>query len=1126
MKRFLLFVMMCVCVSIGAWAAKYGNVEVSIDGSTATIISSNAGDINSAWWNGLNGALSGKTTIVVNGPVNDNDIGMISDPHNGANSLKKLDLVNASGSFGINSGNQTIESVVYKSESNFAPSYPASVKYLIAQPVNPATEDNPLVVKVLSGTEWANDSYVANADYIHVEDNDLTEESDIIQELAKTHKIKVNDAADYIGHVSELIDVTVNIGNGDNVSNKIKDVLDANNKINNLTITNGELADLSVLRGVVVAGDVDLSGITNESIDGLVLPICSGNVSLPGSTYTAVTSTVANSDLSKLSSSLKVLTSSGKEINTVTTSNGTSYSSNELTLNAADESSFSTIYTAMKDGGLTVDKISFPSGYTYENGKLTITDTSYSTNLDAILGYLAAASLNVSSVDFPSGTSFKDGFLDIASADENSANLTDIANALQNHGLTVSSVRLATNSTRWEGTRNDASSSNITVSSSLTDEQKDSEQALLASAGFLGTVAQSSHPDVEISAVDGVVTIKSYRAGAAKELLEASDDEATNAKNLLAATSSTKLVFDGPFNANDLSAVASKDNDAVTSVNMSEATFENYSDMKFTDWSSTITNAVTSNYAPDDYYVGKTNGTFSGCSKLESVTYNSGIVDGVENNADDIKKFTTVVIGSNVKRIATKAFFNIASITTLNTTAADKLTVIGNSAFMGCTSFSGDGTGDFHIPNSVQTIEESAFEACYGLVNLYFDADSHISSIQKKAFYMTNEGATQLKNVYVNVNPAREVPCAKETFNKTDCCNQTAVGTARLRLHYPPKYYDFYVGEYKTQYNGGGITQTYLDQAYRAATNGWQEIMSSGILMPAGVNWRTFSDEVPYYVPESPAADHTVREIYLVHGYDAAKNAAILVKMKVGDIIPKNTGVIVHYTFNSSNGAALYLPPVLTDQRDSEGHVIGRIVDPVADAKTPYDEELYPSNDKRYKPTGGTEYFKNYLKKLNKETVYIDNVEIKDGVKTYRNFFFCNNDDLKKAEAKYKGKEWSEECLKGWGFLRAMHGSYTISNKAYLHYPATGEFPGAQSVGVNTEEPNASASSAKQFGFITIDENGFEFECAPVLPGIATAIKNAEAIVSDDCFYNMQGMKVENPSKGIYIKNGKKYVIK
>ena len=556
-----------------------------------------------------------------------------------------------------------------------------------------------------------------------------------------------------------------------------------------------------------------------------------------------------------------------------------------------------------------------------------------------------------------------------------------------------------------------------------------------------------------------------------------------------------------------------------------EETYD-YTQMKFSYWSNTITNAVTSRYAPDDYLVGKSNDTFKDCSHLVSVTYNSGVVDGVANNATDVPNFTTVVIGANVTRIGAKAFQNISSITTLNTSAAERLTVIGEYAFSYCTSFGGDGTGDFHVPNCVQTIENNAFESCYGIVNLYFDAASQINSIEQRAFWMAAEGSSQLKNIYVNVNPAREVPCAKGVFSKTDCCNQTQVGTAKARLHYPPMYYDFYVGEYKSQYNGGGITQSYLNDAYAAASNGWQEIMSSGILMPDGVNWRTFSDEVPYYVPDSPASDGTVREIYLVHGYDADKGA-ILVRMKVDDIIPKNTGVIVHYTFNTSGGAALYLPPVLTDQRDDEGHVIGRIVDPVADAKTPYDEELYPSDDKRYKPTDGTEYFKNYLKKLNKVTVYIDNVEIENGQKTYRNYFFCNNDEMKTTYAAYKGNEWSEECLNGWGFLRAVHGNYTISNKAYLHFPATEGFPGADLVGIQEDHgKDTNTSSAKLFGFTTIDENGFEFECAPVLQGIATSVKNVEPIVNDDSFYNMQGMKVENPSKGIYIKNGKKYVIK
>lgn len=47
------------------------------------------------------------------------------------------------------------------------------------------------------------------------------------------------------------------------------------------------------------------------------------------------------------------------------------------------------------------------------------------------------------------------------------------------------------------------------------------------------------------------------------------------------------------------------------------------------------------------------------------------------------------------------------------------------------------------------------------------------------------------------------------------------------------------------------------------------------------------------------------------------------------------------------------------------------------------------------------------------------------------------------------------------------------------------------------------------------------------LDGSVTAIKNVEAAQADDnAYYTLQGVKVEHPTKGIYIKNGKKVVIK
>lgn len=47
------------------------------------------------------------------------------------------------------------------------------------------------------------------------------------------------------------------------------------------------------------------------------------------------------------------------------------------------------------------------------------------------------------------------------------------------------------------------------------------------------------------------------------------------------------------------------------------------------------------------------------------------------------------------------------------------------------------------------------------------------------------------------------------------------------------------------------------------------------------------------------------------------------------------------------------------------------------------------------------------------------------------------------------------------------------------------------------------------------------------LDGSTTAIKNVEAAqTADNTYYTLQGVKVERPAKGIYIKNGKKVVIK
>lgn len=63
MKRFLLFTIMCVCVSIGAWAHPIpGGGEVTVDGTVATFHNVTAGMINDHW-NPISNHLNGATRI-------------------------------------------------------------------------------------------------------------------------------------------------------------------------------------------------------------------------------------------------------------------------------------------------------------------------------------------------------------------------------------------------------------------------------------------------------------------------------------------------------------------------------------------------------------------------------------------------------------------------------------------------------------------------------------------------------------------------------------------------------------------------------------------------------------------------------------------------------------------------------------------------------------------------------------------------------------------------------------------------------------------------------------------------------------------------------------------------------
>jgi hypothetical protein len=100
---------------------------------------------------------------------------------------------------------------------------------------------------------------------------------------------------------------------------------------------------------------------------------------------------------------------------------------------------------------------------------------------------------------------------------------------------------------------------------------------------------------------------------------------------------------------------------------------------------------------------------------------------------------------------------------------------------------------------------------------------------------------------------------------------------------------------------------------------------------------------------------------------------------------------------------------------------------------------------------------------------------------------------------------WANSATKGTGFLKITSGKTFPANTIYVFAK---------------EEPAAAAG----LRVVWLDEDGnIESEQS------TTAIEDIidAPVVKDGVMYNMQGVRVDNPSqKGIYIQNGKKYVVK
>ena len=1103
--------MMCVCVSIGAWAATvtemydYGSPRVlvgtvTMDGDKATIEFTGNGNTTNFDKGALNGNFTSIKDVKVKGPIPSGfEQQLFSNSGYYFSACERVDFSEASGDIHTNFHNN-VKGIVLPSDKSF--SYVSSGGNYIVIANRGDSEANAVKVwaKNDSNNDWASDPVVLDADYIkaYTDSGESSYvEGDVITNLRSSKWVNGE------GNVFETVDFTYPSSEfeGMSLSQALETHL-STKKIGKCTIS-GELSDLAALYGINVQS-LDLSGVTNTDLGGLVLPNVideTEDILLPqGVTYKSgvVTSTSGQGNADQLKAELLALKNAGEEISSVTFPDGSTYADGVLTAQA----NTSEFLTAAVGGGLNVSRVNFQSGAYWKDGVLTFPNSDSEAGLNDIVSTLQSAGFTINSVALSSGTTWTGGTVTLGGSDDLAAMKTKFDNA----GLTTDGV-IYPNGTKFE---------NGKLTTVAADE-----------TGINGTLKTRAEGIREVFGENSI-----------KSLLMSDHTEWNNGTVTVAdGVDHTDLLNNAGFTVSNTDTYdfagtyVTEKNGVITLTIPTGKTFSDIKDLLSSEENAKLKNAIS-------LKIVGTTGDFTGSGLKDKLGNGLKTLDLSETIIPETMNLTglecrtglttlTLPSGGYFTKIPDSFCNGFTSLSSVN--IPSQVTTIGKAAFQDCTSLSnidwGDDchvetieesafqraniSGDFVMPNSVRFIEAQAFDHNNNMKSLTFSEYSNIERIGASAFAQSEDTSGKLGDVYINVQPAREIECAHGAFDKYHAAAQTRVGTVTTRLHYPREYYEYYVGTYKstlydpnldyvdettgeTKHAYGVITQDIINRSFAGAANGWQEFMSSGIPVGEGSLYRTYSESVSHLVP-----DEKRLQIYLVHDYSKTENLAYCVQMQEGDLIPANTGFIIH----SNIVATIYLP-------------FSKAV------ANPFNHESHP--DTKYRKGGAGDGYNNYLKPIN-GTMHIDNVEIVNGKKTYRNFFFNNGT----TAASRPGDDWKEEyAVKGWGFFRASSDDYTVWNKAFLHLPA--DMADANSTTLDDSgvlpQDQGGSEGAKSFGLYIIDSD----DPVIVYNGIATSVK-ADYIAQEDekCFYTLQGVKMSAPTaKGIYIHNGKKIMVK
>ena len=428
------------------------------------------------------------------------------------------------------------------------------------------------------------------------------------------------------------------------------------------------------------------------------------------------------------------------------------------------------------------------------------------------------------------------------------------------------------------------------------------------------------------------------------------------------------------------------------------------------------------------------------------------------------------------------------------------------------------------IPANVKTIESGAL----GNMTIHeITIPATLDIIKSQAFKET----IILKDVYVE---SSHTVCEMNAFDFNTLVGQTDISSFyehAAKLHYPntPEDYEYFVGSWK---EGRTISQDNLngfkDGLYEwngfyvekvGPWNGWQQFALSDNAEPfTMVNniVRTYSDS--YEHDNLPTGGQYEIRVYRVTGYSTRTNTTIMQRIRNfwrQNTIPANTGVVLwvvtngssylHYFAKTNNGITSY-PWKWGGNNNSNGNnLLEKSIEPTE----VHPVWPWPKTTVEYRNFGLSKSGNKYIwVRLTSSTMRANRAYLKLTASLFPN----NN-------------EGSEEGP----------GDNTINNaKAFGMFGSTTTNLNEDEEAIKNDVPIGSP------GIEIIDDNPFDESyqniervlyadpndvVIPYNGGIATNIGNV-INKQDDNYYTLQGIRVKNPSKGVYIKNGKKVIVK